>query len=217
MTAEDFPVGRARLVGLTADFCVAAFLRECLLPVVFLVAGFLPEGFLADAFLADAFFAATFFEAFFLLAFFLAAGFLRDTFFRAGFFFEAVFLPDAFFAGFFFAADTLREADFFVDFFAFAAFLVTADFLDTFRFLPAGFLLDGVFFFPTFFREAFAVLRFLLAVFLAGMLYSYRSEKNAQLYIAMVHMEAPEKAFCRPRRRSRKRGPGYRIFRARGR
>jgi hypothetical protein len=46
-----------------------------------------------------------------------------------------------------------------------------------------------------FFREAFAILRFLLAGFLAGIFDSYRSEKNAQLYIAAGHMEVPKMGF----------------------
>ena len=41
-----------------------------------------------------------------------------------------------------------------------------------------------------FFREDLAALRFLLAVFFAGISTSCRFEKNAQLYIACTDMEA---------------------------
>ena len=62
--------------------------------------------------------------------------------------------------------------------------------LVTLRFLPAVFdLLIGLRF-AAFFREVFAGLRFLLAVFFAGISYSCRFEKNAQLYIDDADMEA---------------------------
>ncbi|MDH4073054.1 MAG: hypothetical protein OEV41_08120, partial [Gammaproteobacteria bacterium] len=102
------------------------------------------------------------------------------TFFLLTFFFEAAFFfATFFFETFFFAAGFLRDDAFFGDTF----------FLLTFRFDPWDvFRVTGLR--PAaFFREAFAGARFLLAVFFAGIIFSCRSEKNAQLYIAVVHME----------------------------
>jgi hypothetical protein len=111
----------------------------------------------------------------------LAADFLATAFFFATF-----FLADFFTAGFFRATAFLR-----VDFLAVTFFLLTL--LD---FVAAFFLVEGL---PlaTFFREALAGLRFLLAVFFAGIFYSYRSEKNAQLYIGCADMEARISRFSR--------------------
>lgn len=134
------------------------------LAVFFLEAGFFLPAFLDDDFLAEDFLA----EDFFFVAFFVT--FLRE----AAFFFGAFLLL----AGF------LRAIVFFFDdFFAATFFLLTLDFL------PAVFLLEPDFALAADFREAFTGLRFLLAVFFAGISYSCRSEKNAQLYIASSDME----------------------------
>jgi hypothetical protein len=122
----------------------------------------------------------------FLAAFFLAAGFFFAVFFlaafflAAGFFFAAFFLLAVFFAAGFFREDAfLRD-----DFFAATFFLVTL------RFFAVVFFRADVLLLATFFREAFLALLFLLADFFAGILTSCRSEKNAQLYIACIDMEA---------------------------
>jgi hypothetical protein len=75
-------------------------------------------------------------------------------------------------------------------------------FLTTFDFFADVFFRATGFRFAAFFREAFvAGLRFLLAVFFAGIFDSCRSEKNAQLYIAAVDMEASKTGFFRRRRK----------------
>ncbi len=150
------------------------FLRAADLPA--LVDFFLPEAFRGVAF------AAFFFAAFFVAPRFLAVVFLVD-FFAADFFllfFLLGFRVAAFFrVGFFF--DTFLVDDLAADF-----FLV----LLTLRFVPEVFLLAPGF------REALFVLlvparlAFLLAAFLAGMVGSCRSEKNAELYIGCLDMEA---------------------------
>jgi hypothetical protein len=90
----------------------------------------------------------------------------------------------------FFAAGFFRATDFFLDDFFAATFLFA-----TLRFVPDDFLrVDGLLL-AAFFREDLAGLRFLLAVFFAGILISYRTEKNAQLYIAALHMEAQNSRF----------------------
>ncbi len=152
----------------TAFFFAGAFFFES----DFLAAGLLT--FFAVFFLAPVFFAVFFFEpdleedALLFVVFLLT--FLRD----AGFFRDAALLP----AGF------LRAADFFFD-----DFFATTFFLLTLRFLPTGFLEATDLDLAADFREAFAGLRVLLAVFFAGISYSCRSEKNAQLYIACRDME----------------------------
>jgi len=165
-------------------------------------------GLRTGAFLAGAFLEAVFFlEGDFLLAFFLlATGFFLLAFFATGLFFDTFLAPERFleaaffFATFFFetffrladffAAGFLREAVFFLDDFFAAAF-----FLLTFRLFPEVFFLFAGLLLAAFFREALTGLRFLLGFFFAGIFCSYRSEKNAQLYIARVDMEALKKAF----------------------
>jgi len=147
--------------------------------------------------------------AFFLLTFLLAAGFFFATFFLLAAFFAAGFLAARFLLARLLAADFLATA------FLFATFLLLADFFaagffraiafcaDLFFFVTLGFF-PAVFFLAdglrltAFFREVLAGLRFLLAVFFAGIFNSYRSEKNAQLYIAYWFMEARiSRFFCR--------------------
>jgi hypothetical protein len=138
--------------------------------------------------------AGFFFDTFFFVDFF-AAGFFLVTFsllaerFFATFFLVAFFLdPDCFLADFladFFAAGFLRATVFFFD-----AFFVDAFFLVTLDFFPADFFLLTGLRLATLFREGFADFRFLLALFFAGMSYSCRFEKNAQLYIDGADMEA---------------------------
>lgn len=158
------------LAGLPDALADAAFLLE------FLLNAFLPNAFLPDAFLPDAFPAAA------LPVFFPVDGL------RTADFFAPFLLPD-FFAIFFLAdllaADLRRAAVFF-----FGAFLIEDFFLLlltllllTLRLFPDAFLLT-----PGLRETARALLaaarfRFLLAAFLAGMIDSCRSEKNAELYI----------------------------------
>lgn len=154
---------------LTEDLLGDTFLRAAVLPV--LVDFFLPEAFRGAAF-----------AAFFLAPRFLAVVFPAD--FLAADFFVLFFLPGfrvaAFFrAGFFF--DT-----FLVDDLATVFLLV----LLTLRFVPEVFLLA-----PGLRAALFGLLvpvrfAFLLAAFLAGMVGSCRSEKNAELYIGCLDMEA---------------------------
>jgi hypothetical protein len=170
-------------------FLLAFFLDEGFFPATGFVfdAFFLLAFFLAAGFFFDAFFLATdlFFDAFFLLAFFLAAGFFFDAFFLATDFFLATFFLDDFLATGFF-----RVTAFFFD-----AFFVDAFFLLTLDFLPTDFFLLTELRLAALFREAFAGLRFLLALFFAGISYSCRSEKNAQLYIDGADMEALKSRF----------------------
>jgi hypothetical protein len=170
----------------------AIFLRlGAFLAAFFLLAGFF-AAFLAAFFLAAGFFFATFFffAAGFLTTRFLAARFLlarllAADFFATAFLFATFFLLAAFFAAGFFRA----TAFFFDDFFA-ATFL-----FDTLVFFPDDFFrVDGLRL-AAFLREDLAGLRFLLAVFFAGILTSYRFEKNAQLYIAGQYMEARNSRF----------------------
>lgn len=180
-----------------------------------------------DCFLEAAFFDDLFFDTFFAVD--LPAAFFRDTFFGAAFFaffllaplreadFFAAFLlpaflvdflvvfPADFLATFFFAdlraAGFRRAADFFFD-----ALLVEDFFLVllTLRFFPEALL--PIFLPAPALREGARVLavparfRFLLAAFLAGMIDSCRSEKNAELYIGCPDMEAREQGFSLSRR-----------------
>jgi hypothetical protein len=144
---------------------VLAGLGAFLFETCFFAAGFVfATFFLLAGFLADGFFVA----ARFLLACRLAADFLAIALLVATFF----FLADFFAAGFF------RATAFFVDDFLADTFRVV-----TLRFFPAVFFrADGV-------RLA-AFFRAELAVFFAGISTSSRSQKNAQLYIACIYMEA---------------------------
>jgi hypothetical protein len=165
----------------------------------FLTDGFLTEGFLTEGFLGDTFLRAADLPA--VVDFFLPEAFRGAAF--AAFFVPPRFLVVVFFVDFF-------AADFFVPFFLpgfrLAAFFRAGFFFDTFlvddlaadfvfvlltlRFVPEVFLLaPGL-------REALlglpvpARFAFLLADFLAGMVGSCRSEKNAELYIGCLDMEA---------------------------
>ena len=153
-------------------------------PAFFLVAGFFLTTFRLLAFFPAAFFLAVFLAAFFFATFFLV------TFFRVTFFFAAFFLATFFRVTFFLAAGFLRATVlFFAPFFA-------EDFLRfTVRCLPIAFFLAAALLFAAVFREPFAGLRVLLAVFFAGIFYSYRIEKNAQLYIDLMDMEALKRPF----------------------
>jgi hypothetical protein len=170
-------------------------------------------GFFATVFLRlGVFFATFFFATFFFATFFFATFFLAAGFFFATFFFATFFLAAGFFLAARFLLARLLEADFLAIAFLFATFFLLADFFvagffratafflddffaDTFRFVTFR-LFPEVFFradgrlLAAFFREDLAALRFLLAVFFAGILTSCRSEKNAQLYIACSDMEA---------------------------
>lgn len=97
-----------------------------------------------------------------------------------------------FLAGFLAAVAFLRPAAFV------AAFLGVADFLLTFDFFPVDFFLDDDPRVAAFRRGADARARCLLVAFLAAIPDSCRSEKNAELYIACVYMEAQKQAFFRP-------------------
>ena len=181
--AAPFVLAAGLLAGCFAGaavFLLLTALRDGFL-TDFLLLDFLPADFFAEGFAADFLRAAvvpapfdfllTFFVAFFLTEF-LEADFLVD--FRADFF-----------ADFFLVAGFLRATDFFFD-----AFLAEDFFAVTLRFLPAVFLLAADF------RDAVVFLRlparfcFLLAAFFAGMFHSCRSEKNAELYIGYLNMEA---------------------------
>ena len=122
-------------------------------------------------------------------AFLRELAFLRDTFFLLGFFFETFFFDD-FFAGFFFEGFFLL-ADFFfeaVDFLDVRFF--DGDFFRVTLRLLAAFFFEAAFFDATFFRDEVAFFRFLLAVLLAGISNSCRTEKRRGLYIACPCMEA---------------------------
>lgn len=155
-----------RLTVALADFLrLTAFLATFFGLAVLLVAGF-----------------------FLVTGFFWLAGFLLNFFFVADFGTAGFFLAD-FFAGFFFATGFFRLVLFREDFFAIDFFLVTLDFF------PAGFFRDDVLRLPAFLREEAALVRFLRAAFLAAIVYSHRSEKNAELYIDCGHMEAQKQRF----------------------
>lgn len=173
-------IGALRLAGVLAAACLrpGAFLAAFFV----LTAFFLLTFFLADGFFFAAFMAAGFLAARFLLERLLAADFLASAFLFAIFF----LLADFFAAGFF------RAIAFFLD-----AVFADIFFFVTLGFFPAVFLLVDGLLFAAFFREALASLRFLLAVFFAGIFNSGRSEKNAQLYIAWWYMEARiSRFFC---------------------
>ena len=167
-----------------------AFLTEGFLAATFLVAAdlravldfFLPEAFLPEAFLPEAFRDAAF-PAFLLPVPFLAVV-LRVDFFTTDFlvfFFLLGFRAAAFFrAGFFF--DTFLAEDF--------VFVLL-----TLRFVPEVFLLAPGLREELLDEELLRLLvparfAFLLAAFLAGMVSSCGSEKNAKLYIGCPDMEA---------------------------
>jgi hypothetical protein len=153
----------------------------------FLLADFLLV-FLLEALRAGAFFLlGTFFvDAFFLLAAFfltpdLLVDFLLAAFFRDGFLRLTAFLAATFLLGFFRAIFFLLTAFFF--------FAGEDFFLLTLRFFDADFL-GAPFLTATFFLDAGAFFRFLLALFFAGMWYSCRTEKRPGLYMACARREA---------------------------
>jgi hypothetical protein len=146
-----------------------------------------PPDRLEDTFLAEDFAAAFFCDGFLavpeadLLLTFLV-DFLVDFFVPA---FLAADFADFFAAGFALAAVFFFFAAFFADeFFALilcllpAVFLLAVDLRDAAAFLPVP-----------------ARFCFLLAAFFAGMFNSCRSEKNAELYIGCLDMEAQNSAF----------------------
>lgn len=167
---------------LAGFFFVLAFLAEAFLAEAFLAEAFLAEAFLAGAFLREAGFFFDF-DAFFFAVFLTAFDLL---------FFPAAFLLTFFFVGRFLATGFLRETAFFFAFFDAAFFLVTL------AFLPVVFFRETAFFEAAFLRAVPAFLRFLLAVFFAGIFDSCRSEKNAGLYIGWGHMEAQFPGLGRP-------------------
>jgi hypothetical protein len=67
--------------------------------------------------------------------------------------------------------------------------------LITLDFFPADFFRDDETRDAAFCREAAAPARFLLAAFLAAIVHSCPSKKNAELYIDCADMEAQEKPF----------------------
>jgi hypothetical protein len=158
----------------------------------FLAAGFFLATFFATFFFATFFFVTFFFATFFLLADFFAARFLLARRLAADFLAIAFLFATFFFFEDFFAAGFLRATAFFR-----GAFRADAFFLVTLRFFPALFLRADALPLATFFREVLLALRFLLAVFFAGILTSCRFEKNAQLYIACTYMEAQSSRFLK--------------------
>jgi len=97
----------------------------------------------------------------------LLGAFLREIVFLAGFFFATFFFEIFFLAtGFFFEP----------------AFSPAAFFLLTFRFRLAVFLEMTGFLLATFFREALAGLRFLLAVFFAGIFFAPAGPRKTRNY-----------------------------------
>jgi hypothetical protein len=147
-----------------ALFFVLVDLREDVFFVA--VAFFLAATFLVPTFFELGFFELGFFDAAFLAVFFLLTAFFFATFFLLTFFF-AVFLPEA--------AFLLLDAV--------AFFLVTLRFLGAA--LPAAALRGA-----DFFLAVVDVFRCLLAVFFAGIFYSWRTEKRRGLYMACAGMEA---------------------------
>ncbi len=134
-------------------------------------------------------------------AFFLPPGFLTATCFELPAFFRVADLllvaacvralvATAFFLADFFAIVAfLRRAVFLGDFFGDVAFLLTLDFF------PADFFRDDDLRDAAFCREATALARFLLAAFLAAIVDSCRSKKNAELYIDCADMEVQKQGF----------------------
>lgn len=174
--------GTLRMAGVlvAAGLRPGAFLAAFLVLTAFFLLTFSPA---AGFFCAIIFFLTAFFTAGFLAARFLLARLLAADFLASAFLFATFFLPADFFAAGFFRAIAL---------FADVFFFVTSGF-----FPAVFFLVDGLLF-EAFLRDALAGLRLLLAVFFAGIFNSYRSEKNAQLYIAYWHMEARiSRFFCR--------------------
>jgi hypothetical protein len=94
-----------------------------------------------------------------------------------------------FFTGFLPVVGLLRLPAFLGDFFGDDVFLITLDFF------PADFFGDVEMRDAPFLREAAALARFLLAAFLAAIVHSCPSEKNAELYIDCAHMEAQKQGF----------------------
>ena len=90
---------------------------------------------------------------------------------------EIVFLADFFFATFFFEIFLLATGFFFEPAFPPATF-----FLLTFRFTPAVFLAMTGFLLAAFFRRALASLRFLLAVFFAGIFFAPAGPRKTRNY-----------------------------------
>jgi len=166
------------------------FLTEVLAPPDRLEDTFLAEDF-AAAFLRDGFLAVP--AADFLPTFFVFFVFVVD--FLADFFAPAFLEPD-FFAGFLAAGFAPAAVFFFFDaFFAEDFFALIFCFLPV-AFLPAVDLRDAAAFLPVPGRFCF-----LLAAFFARMFDSCRSEKNAELYIGCLDMEAQNPAFFpRPER-----------------
>jgi hypothetical protein len=137
----------------------------------------------ADFFLPETFFFAGAFAAFFPRLDFPGVDFLPD-FLDEDLF--ADFLAETFFVLFFLpgfrAADFFRAAGFFFDAFL-AEDRVLLLVLFTLRFFPEAFLPAAALRAEPLRRLTTARFRFLLAAFLAGMVCSCRSEKNAELYI----------------------------------
>jgi hypothetical protein len=94
-----------------------------------------------------------------------------------------------FLADFFATVAFLRRVVFLGDFFCDDAFLLTLDFF------PADFFRDDDLRDAAFCREATALARFLLAAFLAAIVDSCRSKKNAELYIDCADMEVQKQGF----------------------
>jgi hypothetical protein len=171
VATRPFDFGAEAFVWL-GDFLIDFFVD------VLAAAGFLT----ADFFLLTDFLRLGVFLAFFFLpeGFFFAAGFLLGAFFFAAFFLLAAF---------FFPAGFFRAATFWEDFFLDDFFLVTL------AFFPDGFFLDGDLRDAAFLRGAADLARFLVEAFLAAILCSCRSEKNAGLYIDCSYMEARKQGF----------------------
>jgi hypothetical protein len=161
---------------LTAAVLDGNFLRDAVLAIGDLRVA-------ADFFLPETFFFAGAFAAFFpgrdfpgvdFLVAFLAEDFFAD------------FLAEAFFVLFFLlgfrAVDFFRAAGFLFDAFL-AEVRVLLLVLLTLRFFPGAFLPAAALRAEPLGRLTTARFRFLLAAFLAGMVCSCRSEKNAELYI----------------------------------
>jgi hypothetical protein len=151
--------------------------------------------------------AAFFFATGFFLAAFLEEAFLLGAFLRESFFLETFFL-----ATFLFAAGFLRATVFFFfdDFFADAFFFVTM------RFLPGGFFLVTGLRFAAFLREAFAGLRFVLAVFFAGISKSSGPRKTRNYTLLPSTWKGHKSVFFQSSIRDRKRGRRSPLFRAAG-
>jgi hypothetical protein len=145
--------------------------------------------FLFGTFLAVAFLAVFFFTTRFLLTAFFLASFFLETFFLATDFFVTFLLVTFFFldAGFFRATFFLLTAFFLATTFFFDDFFAVDFFLLILRLLPAVFFRltgrPGV----AFFLLTRALLRFLLAVFLAVISNSCRIEKRGIIHLLNQH------------------------------